>query len=69
LNQVRRRRNKARVTRSLDELSKTADEKAKGKEINIVPAMLEAVRTHATEGEIFAALRKVYGEYRPPVVF
>ena len=69
LNQIRRRRDKARATRSLDELSKTADEKAKGKEINIVPAMLEAVRACATEGEIFAALRKVYGEYRPPVVF
>lgn len=69
LNKIRQRRDKARATRSLDELSKTAEKKAKGEEINMVPAMLEAVRAYATEGEIFAALRKVYGEYRPPAVF
>jgi methylmalonyl-CoA mutase N-terminal domain/subunit len=69
LNKIRQKRDKARATKSLDELSKTAEKKAGGEEINIVPAMLEAVRAYATEGEIFAALRKVYGEYRPPAVF
>ncbi len=69
LNQTRRRRDRARTNRILDEISKTAEEKMKGKEINIVPPMLEAVRACATEGEIFGALRKVYGEYRPPAVF
>ena len=69
LNKIRQRRDKVRVTRSLDELSKAAEKKAKGEGIFIVPAMLEAVRARATEGEIFAALRKVYGEYRPPAVF
>jgi methylmalonyl-CoA mutase N-terminal domain/subunit len=69
LNRIRQNRDKARATRSLDELSKTAEKKARGEETNIVPAMLEAVRAYATEGEIFGALRKVWGEYRPPAVF
>lgn len=69
LNKIRQKRDKARATKSLDELSKTAEKKVKGEDLNMVPAMLEAVRANATEGEIFAALRKVYGEYRPPAVF
>jgi methylmalonyl-CoA mutase N-terminal domain/subunit len=69
LNKIRQKRDKARATKSLDELSKTAEKKTRGDEINMVPAMLEAVKAYATEGEIFAALRKVYGEYRPPAVF
>lgn len=69
LNKIRQKRDKARATKSLDELSKTAAKKVKGEDLNMVPAMLEAVRANATEGEIFAALRKVYGEYRPPAVF
>jgi methylmalonyl-CoA mutase N-terminal domain/subunit len=69
LNKIRQKRDKARAIKSLDELSKTAEKKARGDEMNIVPAVLEAVRAHATEGEIFATLRKAYGEYRPPAVF
>ena len=69
LNRVRRKREKGRVEASLDALSRAAARKAKGESLNIVPAMLEAVRVHATEGEIFGALRKVYGEYKPPIVF
>jgi len=69
LNKIRRRRDKVRAARSLNELSRAAEKKTRGEEINIVPAMLEAVRASATEGEIFAALRKVYGDYRPPAVF
>jgi methylmalonyl-CoA mutase N-terminal domain/subunit len=69
LNKIRQRRDKVRVTRSVDELSTVAEKKARGEDLNMVPAMLEAVRANAMEGEIFAALRKVYGEYRPPAVF
>ena len=69
LNKNRQRRDKTRATRSLDELSKTAEKKAKGEDINIVPAIVGAVRAYATEGEIFGALRKVFGDYRPPAVF
>jgi len=69
LNKVRQKRNKASVRKNLDELSRKAEQKARGEEINIVPAMLKAVRADATEGEIFGVLRKVYGDYRPPAVF
>ena len=69
LNLIRHQRERSRVTKSLDELSRTAEKKSKGMDLNIVPAMLEAVRAQATEGEIFESLRRVYGEYRPPAVF
>ncbi len=66
---IRRKRDEAKVRRSLDDLARTAEEKSKGKAVNIVPAVLEAVRIDATEGEIFGCLRQAYGEYRPPAVF
>ena len=69
LNRIRRERDKARVDKNLAELRKVAEAKAKGKTVNIMPAMLEAVRSYATEGEIFASLRDIYGEYKPPTIF
>ena len=69
LNRIRVKRGETGVIRCLDNLSKTAESKTKGEALNIVPAILEAVRADATEGEIFSALRKVYGEYMPPTVF
>jgi methylmalonyl-CoA mutase N-terminal domain/subunit len=36
---------------------------------NTVPPMLDAVRAEATLGEICAALRPLWGEYREPVRF
>jgi methylmalonyl-CoA mutase, N-terminal domain len=69
LNKTREKRDEVRVRKSLDRLSDTAERKTKGEGLNIVPAVIEAVRAHATEGEIFNALRRVYGEYVPPTVF
>jgi methylmalonyl-CoA mutase N-terminal domain/subunit len=69
LHRSRQKRDKGRVSRSLDQLSKTAYRKTRGEELNIVPVVLEAVRAFATEGEIFTALRSVYGEYTPPTIF
>jgi methylmalonyl-CoA mutase N-terminal domain/subunit len=40
-------------------------EAAKGND-NLMPAILEAVRSYATLGEICGALRRVWGEYVPP---
>jgi len=34
---------------------------------NLMPFILDAVRAHATTGEIADALRVVFGEYRPPL--
>ena len=69
LARIRKRRNEGRVGKSLDQVSFVAEKKSKGEAVNIVPAVLEAVRADATEGEIFGSLRKVYGEYWPPAVF
>jgi len=69
LNKARAKRNKTRLKSSLDALARTAESKAKGSTVNIVPSILEAVRADATEGEIFGVLRNVFGQYRPPSVF
>ena len=34
---------------------------------NLMPAIIEAVRTYATLGEMCGLLRAVYGEYREPL--
>ncbi|MFC2031934.1 methylmalonyl-CoA mutase family protein [Chloroflexota bacterium] len=69
LNKIRRERNNTRVEASLSELRKVAETKASGRRLNIVPAMLEAVRADATIGEIFGVLREVYGDHTLPGVF
>jgi methylmalonyl-CoA mutase, N-terminal domain len=69
LRKVRKTRDNLKVATILDQLSKTAELKTKGKALNIVPSVIEAVSADATEGEIFDALRRVYGEYTPPAVF
>ena len=37
--------------------------------VNIMPAMLQAVRAYATVGEITEVLKQVYGEFKEPVRF
>jgi len=41
-------------------------EAAQGDE-NLMPFMLEAVKSYATVGEICDLLREVFGEYQPPL--
>jgi methylmalonyl-CoA mutase N-terminal domain/subunit len=36
---------------------------------NLMPAIIAAVRTYATLGEICDVLRQVFGEYEPSVIF
>jgi methylmalonyl-CoA mutase N-terminal domain/subunit len=36
---------------------------------NVMPALVEAVTTYATIGEICGVLRGVFGEYRAPQVY
>lgn len=45
----------------------TAVERAAGNGQNLMPPILDAVRSYATTGEICDALRRVFGEYRPAV--
>jgi len=68
LNKVRRERDQSRAQKSLEKIRSIAESKAAGRDGNIVPAMIEAVKAHATVGEIFGLLREIFGEYRPPTI-
>jgi len=62
---VRARRDGAAVEQALAELrSAAAHERA-----NLMPALLDAARAHATEGEVVAALQEVFGTYTETPVF
>jgi methylmalonyl-CoA mutase N-terminal domain/subunit len=60
----REQRDKAVVDSALDRLLE-----ATSTDENLIPVMLEAVRAEATLGEICAALRSVWGDYREPARF
>jgi len=64
LNQVRRQRDKQVVEKALGRLR----DKAFGKE-NLMPYILDAVKSYASVGEICDALREVFGEYQEVVGF
>jgi methylmalonyl-CoA mutase N-terminal domain/subunit len=64
LKALRERRDNTSVQNRLAEL-KTA---AQGIE-NLMPALIDCVRAYATEGEIMAALKEVFGVYREPILF
>jgi len=63
LSALRARRDKDSVKRTMDAIRSTAE----GDE-NLVPPILEAVKSQATLGEISDALRDVFGEQREQVV-
>jgi methylmalonyl-CoA mutase N-terminal domain/subunit len=60
---VKARRSAANVTRALDGMKRTAEGAH-----NLMPPILEAVRAHATIGEMCDALRDVWGEWEETVV-
>lgn len=64
LSRVRKERDQAEVTRTLDALKRVCE----GTE-NTMPAIIEAVRAYATLGEIMNVFRTVFGEYMEPAVF
>jgi methylmalonyl-CoA mutase N-terminal domain/subunit len=61
LNELRKRRDEALVNEKLNELRKVAES-----DENIMPIMIETVKTYATIQEICDVLRKVFGEYKGP---
>jgi methylmalonyl-CoA mutase N-terminal domain/subunit len=61
---LRQRRDHARVTRALADLSAAA----RGTD-NLMPPILEASRAYATVGEMCDALRDVFGEYHEQPIF
>src|SRR4051795_7737633 len=64
LQAVRARRDGAAVERTLAELRGQA-----ATEANLMPALVECARAHATEGEMVEALQKVWGSYTEAPVF
>jgi methylmalonyl-CoA mutase N-terminal domain/subunit len=64
LAKLRRERDNDKTRDSLDKLRKASNE-----DINMMPFILAAVRSHATLGEISGVLREEYGEYRERAVY
>ena len=64
LKRVRKERNQDAVKCALDELRRVAE----GTE-NTMPAIIEAVKTYATLGEIMDVFRSVFGHYMEPAVY
>jgi methylmalonyl-CoA mutase N-terminal domain/subunit len=61
---LRETRDNTSVESRLEELKATASSNG-----NTMPAILNAVRARATEGEIINALRDVFGTYRESPIF
>ena len=61
LEAFRRGRDQRSLDRSLQDLKAAATDSE-----NLMPATLEAVRSHATVGEVSEVLRQVFGEWRAP---
>ncbi len=64
LKELRQQRDNASVQAALQQLGEAAQTDA-----NLMPAIIAAVRTYATLGEICDVLRQVFGEYEPSVIF
>ncbi len=64
LQRVRSERNASEVKRTLENLRRACD----GTE-NTMPAIIEAVKTYATLGEIMDVFRASFGDYMEPAVF
>ncbi|MBA7706032.1 putative methylmalonyl-CoA mutase large subunit [subsurface metagenome] len=63
LRRLRQERDNELVRQLLHKLRQVA----KG-DANIMPVLIEAVKTYATVGEITDALRDVFGEYKEPII-
>lgn len=64
LQRLRAERDNAAVRRALDEIKRVAELQPVGKQNNLMPPIMQAVRSLATVGEICTALREVWGEYQ-----
>ncbi len=64
LKEVKNSRNRTRVQKNLTDLKKAAEN-----DKNLMPSILNCVKSYATLGEIIDALKEVYGEYREPIMY
>ncbi|MFH1381843.1 MAG: methylmalonyl-CoA mutase family protein [Chloroflexota bacterium] len=65
IRQLRERRDNKLAKEKLARLEDVAVKKTKDDKVNMVPAVLEAVKAYVTVGEIGSSLRKIFGEYKP----
>lgn len=63
LKKLKKTRDNGKVEAALKEVKRVA-----GTDANVMPALIEAVKTYATVGEITDVFREVFGEYREPSV-
>ncbi|TET64171.1 methylmalonyl-CoA mutase [Candidatus Bathyarchaeota archaeon] len=63
LQKLKRERNNRKVNEVLEKLHYSAE-----KNENLMPIIIDAVKTYATIGEICDVLRKIYGEYKELIV-
>ena len=63
LKRIKAERDDEAVKNALDWLRNSAENHE-----NVMPAILEAVKAYATEGEIMGVLKEVYGTYRKPIL-
>jgi len=63
LQEVKRKRNNAKVKSVLDKLHDAAE---RGE--NLMPTIIEAVKAYATLGETVNVLREIFGEYRELII-
>jgi len=59
---LKRRRNTSKVEESLEKVRQAAKDGG----VNMLPVLIEAVKTYATIGEITRVMKEVYGIYRDP---
>jgi methylmalonyl-CoA mutase N-terminal domain/subunit len=64
LKKLRSSRDSNKVAEKLDDIRRAA-----GKGLNLMPYILDAVKSLATLGEIMDTLREVYGEWREPPIY
>jgi methylmalonyl-CoA mutase N-terminal domain/subunit len=64
LEDVKKTRNSAQVVQGLRDLKKAAED-----EVNLMPFILECVKSYATLGEIVETMKEVFGEYEEPIDF
>jgi len=64
LRELRAARNHAEVEQNLTVLRKSAE----GSD-NLMPPLLDCIRSYATLGEMCDCLREVFGEYREPIIY
>jgi methylmalonyl-CoA mutase N-terminal domain/subunit len=64
LKELKSTRDKSRVDQALSQLQKAAE-----KDENLMPCIINAVKSYSTLGEISGALRTVFGRYEPKISF